>query len=217
MFTRMWDIAVKTRFWELSPTDDEPATLAARVCATRVKVAESSFRRPGDRNAHRAADLLAASGVRAIDRLVGQSDGESVEMSGLASAPTCLQGVVDITAIMGGPGVACAVMRKALTPLVRRCAANCLHIVVESLKPERAERPRCRRSRARGQDRPAQRVLRAGSGRLLIAPSRNSLHLIEAAHCCVYSTRPSRPPTTRKTSTADHCGRRFERRQLLTS
>jgi D-psicose/D-tagatose/L-ribulose 3-epimerase len=148
----MWDIGVNTWVWTSPLTDDGLAVLAPKVREWGFDVIELPVEQPGDWDPHRAADLLAAFGLKATVCLVMPPGRELVEADTVADTQDYLRHVVDVAAVVGSPVAAgpayssvgrtwrvenrpkvYAELRENLASVVEYAAANDVRIAVEPL------------------------------------------------------------------------------------
>jgi len=148
----MWDIGVNTWVWTSPLTDDGLAALAPRIREWGFDVIELPVEHQGDWDPHRAADLLAALGLKATVCLVMPPGRELVEADTVAETQDYLRHVVDVAAIVASPVAAgpayssvgrtwrienraavYAELRENLAPVVDYAAARGVRIAVEPL------------------------------------------------------------------------------------
>ncbi|MEU7476947.1 sugar phosphate isomerase/epimerase family protein [Lentzea sp. NPDC042327] len=148
----MWDIGVSTWVWTSPLTDDGLAALAPKVREQGFDVIELPVEQPGDWDPHRAADLLAALGLRATVCLVMPPGRELVAADTVRETQDYLRHVVDVAAVVGSPVIAgpayssvgrtwriddrprvYAELRANLAPVVEHAAARGVRVAVEPL------------------------------------------------------------------------------------
>ncbi|ANZ41202.1 sugar phosphate isomerase [Lentzea guizhouensis] len=148
----MWDIGVNTWVWTSPLTDDGLAALAPKVREWGFDVIELPVEQPGDWDPHRAADLLAALGLRATVCLVMPPGRELVAAGTVRETQDYLRHVVDVAGVVGSPVIAgpayssvgrtwrvddrprvYAELRANLTPVVEHAAAQGVRVAVEPL------------------------------------------------------------------------------------
>jgi D-psicose/D-tagatose/L-ribulose 3-epimerase len=148
----MWDFGVSTWVWTSPLTDECLAELAPRVREWGFDVIELPVEHPGDWDPHRAADLLAAVGLKASVCLVMPPGRELVAADTVRDTQAYLRHVVDVAAIVGSPVAAgpayssvgrtwrienrpkvYAELREGLAPVAEYAAERGVRIAVEPL------------------------------------------------------------------------------------